>query len=48
MRRLDPLTPDEARELDALERALTGLPVDPDLHEFEELVADLRIAADAL
>jgi hypothetical protein len=45
MRRLDPLTPDEARELDALERALTGLPVDPDLHEFEELVADLRATA---
>jgi hypothetical protein len=45
MRRLDPLTPDEARELDALERALTGLPVDRDLHEFEELVADLRATA---
>src|SRR3954451_3779818 len=45
MRRLDPLTPDEARELDALERALSGLPVDPDLHEFEALVADLRATA---
>ncbi|MEA2149293.1 MAG: hypothetical protein QOD69_1123 [Solirubrobacteraceae bacterium] len=42
MRRLDPLTPDEARELDALERALAGEPVDPDLRELEELVGDLR------
>src|SRR4051794_22619785 len=45
MRRLDPLTPDEARELDALERALAGDPVDPDLRELEELVRDLRATA---
>lgn len=45
MRRLDPLTPDEARELDALERALAGEPVDPDLRELEELVCDLRATA---
>jgi hypothetical protein len=45
MRRLDPLTPDEARELDALERALAGDPVDPDLRELEELVHDLRATA---
>jgi len=45
MRHLDPLTPDEARELDALDRALSGLPVDPDLRAFEELVADLRATA---
>jgi hypothetical protein len=48
MRRLDPLTPDEARELDALERALSGLPVDPDLRELEELVADMRATAPEL
>src|SRR5436305_11275068 len=48
MRRLDPLTPDEARELDALDRALTGLAVDPDLLEFEQLVADLRATAPAM
>ncbi|HTN23755.1 MAG TPA: DUF4349 domain-containing protein [Solirubrobacteraceae bacterium] len=45
MRRLDPLTPDEARELDALERALAGDPVDPDLRELEQLVHDLRATA---
>jgi hypothetical protein len=45
MRRLDPLTPDEARELDALERALAGEPVDPDLHELSQLVHDLRATA---
>ncbi len=45
MRRLDPLTPDEARELDALDRALAGDPVDPDLRELEELVCDLRATA---
>lgn len=45
MRRLDPLTPDEARELDALERALAGDPVDPDLRELEELVHDIRATA---
>jgi hypothetical protein len=45
MRRLDPLSPDEARELDALERALAGDPVDPDLRELEELVHDLRATA---
>lgn len=45
MRHRDPLTPDEARELDALERALAGDPVDPDLRAFEELVCDLRATA---
>ncbi len=45
MRRLDPLTPDEARELDALERALAGEPVDPDLRELSQLVHDLRATA---
>jgi hypothetical protein len=45
MRRRDPLTPDEARELDALDRALAGEPVDADLRELEELVRDLRASA---
>jgi hypothetical protein len=45
MRRLDPLTPDEARELDALDRALAGEPVDPDLRDLELLVADMRAVA---
>jgi hypothetical protein len=45
MRHRDPLTPDEARELDALDRALAGEPVDTDLRELEELVRDLRATA---
>ncbi|MEA2154899.1 MAG: hypothetical protein QOE11_1039 [Solirubrobacteraceae bacterium] len=45
MRHRDPLTPDEARELDALERALAGERVAPDLRELEELVYDLRATA---
>jgi hypothetical protein len=45
MRRRDPLTPDEARELDALDRALAGEPVDADLRDLEELVRDLRASA---
>jgi len=48
MRRLDPLTPDEARELDALDRALAGDPVDPSLRELEELVSDIRATAPAM
>ena len=35
MRQRDPLSPERARELDALERALAGEPVDPDLRELE-------------
>jgi hypothetical protein len=45
MRRPDSLNPDEARELDALERALAGEPVDPDLRELEQLVHDIRATA---
>jgi hypothetical protein len=45
MRRRDPLTPAEARELDALDHALAGEPVDADLRELEELVLDLRSTA---
>jgi hypothetical protein len=45
MRQRDPLSLDEARELDALERALAGEPVDADLREFEDLVHDIRATA---
>jgi hypothetical protein len=45
MRQRDPLTIEEARELDALERALAGDPVDYDLREFEDLVSDIRATA---
>lgn len=45
MRHRDPLSPDEARELDALDRALAGEPVDADLRELEQLVHDLRATA---
>ncbi|HUR84188.1 MAG TPA: DUF4349 domain-containing protein [Solirubrobacteraceae bacterium] len=45
MRRRDLLNPDEERELDALERALAGEPVEPDLHELEDLVRDIRASA---
>jgi len=45
MRQRDPLSPEESRELDALERALAGDRVDPDLRELEQLVADVRATA---
>lgn len=45
MRQRDPLSPEQARELDALERALAGDPVDDDLCEIEALVADIRATA---
>jgi hypothetical protein len=45
MRQRDPLSPAEERELDALERALAGEPVEPDLREFAELVEDVRATA---
>jgi len=51
MRQRDPLSPAEARELDALERALAGDPVDTasssevDVREFEDLVHDIRATA---
>jgi hypothetical protein len=45
MRRRDPLTPDDRRELDALDRALAGEPVDGDLRELEALVHDVRATA---
>ena len=45
MRQRDPLSPEESRELDALERALAGDPVDADLRELEQLVDDIRATA---
>jgi hypothetical protein len=45
MRQRDPLSPEESRELDALERALAGDPVDSDLRELEQLVNDIRATA---
>jgi len=45
MRQRDPLTVEEARELDALDRALLGDPVDADLRELEDLVCDIRATA---
>jgi hypothetical protein len=45
MRQRDPLSPEEQRELDALDRALAGDRVDADLREFEDLVNDIRATA---
>jgi hypothetical protein len=45
MRPRSPLSPEQARELDALERSLAGDPVDPDLRELEDLVRDVRVTA---
>ena len=45
MRHRDPLTDEQRRELDALDRALAGEPVDPALRELEELVRDVRAGA---
>lgn len=45
MRQRDPLTPEQERELDALDRALAGEPVQPHLRELEELVHDIRATA---
>jgi Domain of unknown function (DUF4349) len=45
MRQRDFLSPEEERELDALDRALAGDPVDADLRELEDLVNDIRATA---
>src|SRR5215213_7120657 len=45
MRQREPLSPEEARELDALDGALAGDRVDADLRELEELVNDIRATA---
>jgi len=45
MRHRDPLTDEQREELDALDRALSGEPVDPALRELEELVRAVRATA---
>ncbi len=45
MRHRDPLTDEQRQELDALDRALSGEPVDPALRELEELVREVRATA---
>jgi hypothetical protein len=45
MRQRDPLSPEEARELDALDVALAGDRVDADLLELAQLVEDVRATA---
>lgn len=45
MRQRDPLTDTQRAELDALDRALAGTPVDPDLRDLEALVRDVRATA---
>jgi hypothetical protein len=45
MRRRDPLSPEQERDLEAIDRALAGEPVERDLRELEELVRDVRATA---
>ena len=45
MRHRDPLTAEQERELDALDRALAGDTVDADLRDLEALVRDVRATA---
>lgn len=45
MRRREQLTPDEARELEAIDLALAGEPVDDDLRELDDLVHEVRATA---
>jgi hypothetical protein len=45
MRPRDTLTPEQERELEAIDRALAGEPVEFDLRELEELVLDIRATA---
>lgn len=45
MRPRDPLTPELQRDLEALDRALAGEPVEYELRELEELVLDIRATA---
>ena len=45
MRHRDALTDEQRHELDALDRALAGAPVDAELRELEELVRDVRATA---
>jgi hypothetical protein len=45
MRHRESLTPEQERDLEALDRALAGEPVEFELRELEELVRDVRLAA---
>lgn len=45
MRRREPLDPEQLRELDAIDRALAGEPVDEDLRELGGLVLEVRASA---
>ncbi|CAN5492772.1 hypothetical protein BH20ACT17_BH20ACT17_07950 [soil metagenome] len=45
MRRREHLTPEEARELEAIDLALAGEPVDDDLRELDDLVHEVRATA---
>jgi hypothetical protein len=45
MRRRDPLTPEQERELEALDHALAGEPVARDMRALEALVRDVRATA---
>jgi hypothetical protein len=45
MRPRDPLTPEQERDLEAIDRALAGEPVQYELRELEELVLDIRATA---
>jgi hypothetical protein len=45
MRPRDTLTPEQERELEAIDRALAGEPVDFDVRELEDLVHDMRATA---
>jgi hypothetical protein len=47
MRPRDTLTPEQERELEAIDRALAGEPVELELRELEELVLDIRATAPA-
>jgi len=48
MRPRDTLTPEQERDLEALDRALSGEPVEFELRELEELVLDIRATAPAM
>jgi uncharacterized protein DUF4349 len=48
MRPRETLTPEQERDLEAIDRTLAGAPVESDRRELEELVRDVRAAAPAM
>lgn len=48
MRPRDTLTAEQRRDLDAIDRALAGAPVEYELRELEDLVSDIRATAPAM